>query len=264
MDETDRLLARVKDATHGKLPLPVYRRLYESAAASGGGTLVEIGTAQGAATIVLALGAKSAGLDFRIVTVDQFITGSRPRADSVGEKSAIVRRGFEAFGVSDRIDLIAGTTGEMVAIADPDDIGLVLLDADGRIDRDLAALWGRMRPGCAIVVDDVDGEIYLLRRGRGLFVDQKHRLGRLLTETYTEAGLLHPDGAAGQTAWFRKGAAEADAARIERLALPAYRALVFAEAGPGAMSLKRALYGLAERRAPWLVRAWRRIRPERA
>ena len=260
MDEIDRLLERVQKEAHGKLSAQAYRRLYQSAAASGGGTIVEIGTSQGAATLALALGAKAAGLDFRIVTVDAHFVGSRPRATSESEKKAIVRRGFERFGVSDRIDLVIGTSEEMIAISQPEHIALVLIDADGRIDRDLGVLWRKMRPGCAIVIDDCDDQIYVQRRGRRLRVDQKHRITHLLIHAFVAAGLLVPDGAVGQTAWFRKGEAPADAAEIARLALPAYQELIYAELGAGTFSLKRGLYGLAVSRAPWLVRAWRRIR----
>jgi predicted O-methyltransferase YrrM len=243
--------------------MAVYRRLHDSAGASGGGTFVEIGTSQGAATLALALGAAAAGVDFHIITVDGFITGSRPRAATVGEKAAIVRRGFERFGVSNRIDLVVGSTDEMIAIADPRDIGLLMLDADGCIDRDLAALWDRMRPGCTIVIDDLDGQNYLELPGRRLRIDQKHRLTHLLIDAYSSAGLLVPEGATGQTGWFRKGEKAADAAQIARLALPAYRALIRAEVGLSELSLKRGLYGLATRRAPWLVRVWRRLRRTR-
>ena len=61
MDEVDQLLERVRRETHGKLPLNVYRRIYETAARRGG-TFVEIGTAQGAATIAMALGARTESL----------------------------------------------------------------------------------------------------------------------------------------------------------------------------------------------------------
>jgi hypothetical protein len=50
VDDVDRLLGRVKARAHGWMPVPVYRRLYDSAAAAGGGTIVEIGTYRGAAT----------------------------------------------------------------------------------------------------------------------------------------------------------------------------------------------------------------------
>ena len=104
MDDVDRLLGRVKESARGWLPLPVYRRLYDTAAAVGGGDFVEIGTAQGAATIAMALGAKSTGKPFRIHSADEFTRGSRPVAASVEEKRDMVRRGFEAFGVSEHID----------------------------------------------------------------------------------------------------------------------------------------------------------------
>ncbi|HEY5723313.1 MAG TPA: class I SAM-dependent methyltransferase [Allosphingosinicella sp.] len=260
MDETDRLLERVRREAHGKLGPAAYRRLYESAAAIGGGTIVEIGTSQGAATIAMALGAKAAGLDFRIVTLDAHFIGTRPRGSSESEKKAIVRRGFEAFGVSGRIDMVIGKVEALVATADPEDISMLLIDADGRIDRDLAALWQRLRPGCAIVIDDTDDQVYAHRRGRRLLIDQKHRITHRLIAALVEAGLLVPGGAVGQTSWFRKGEAPGGAQEIERLALPAYRDLVFVEIGAGTLSVKRALYGLAASRTPWLVQAWHGFR----
>ena len=260
MDEIDRLLARVQKEAHGKLTLQTYRRLYESAAAAGRGTIVEIGTSQGAATVAMALGAKAAGVDFRIVTVDAHFVGTRPQGASESEKKKIVRAGFAAFGVSERIDLVVGTTEEMIAIADPREIGLVLIDADGRIDRDLAALWDRMRQDCAVVIDDCDDEVYLLPGKRRVVIDQKHRITHLIARALVEAGLLIEEGFVGQTAWFRKGATAGSAAEIERLALPAYRALVYADIGSARQRLKRGLYGLAQSRAPWLARAWRKIR----
>jgi hypothetical protein len=50
VDDVDRLLGRVKGRAHCWMPVLVYRRLYDSAAAARRGTIVEIGTYRGAAT----------------------------------------------------------------------------------------------------------------------------------------------------------------------------------------------------------------------
>lgn len=252
MDEVDRLLARVKHEAFGWMPLPVYRRLYDTAAARNGGAFVEIGTAQGAATIALALGAKAAGKPFRIYTVDDFVTGSRPRSGSPQEKLALVRRGYEAFGVADSIENVIGSTADFPTTAGLPEIALLLIDADGRIDRDLALLHGRLAPDCPVIVDDMDDAFYIYMRKGRLVIDQKHRLTHLLLAAFAGAGLLVPDGASGQTGWYRKGPASLPAAEIERLALPAYRELVFARLGAGDFGVKRAAYRLAS----WLPRAW--------
>jgi predicted O-methyltransferase YrrM len=260
VDDVDRLLGRVKESARGWLPLPVYRRLYDTAAAAGGGDFVEIGTAQGAATIAMALGAKSAGKPFRILTADEFILGSRPVAASVEEKGQIVRRGFEAFGVAEPIELVVGSTAELIEAGDPRDIRLLLIDADGCIDRDLALLHGRLAADCRIVIDDIDDRNYLKRKASHFYIDQKHRLTFMLVDRFVGAGLLLPLGVTGQTGWFAKGPASLTPHEIERLALPAYRSLIFPAVRLSGTGMRYALYRLAETYAPWLVRAWRRSR----
>ena len=258
MDEVDRLLARVKEQAGGMLPLPVYRRIYETAAACGGGTIVEIGIAQGAATIALALGAKRAGKPFRIVSADPFAIDSRRKVGSVEDNLDLVRRGFEAFGVADAIEIVVGTVTDLVARADPRDIGLLMIDADGRIDRELALLHDRLAPACPIIIDDVDGAIYLHRLGRSVSVDQKHRISRLLVERFAAEGLIVPQEMVGQTGWYLKGPAVRSADDILLIALPAYRELIRATIGPG--HIGPAARRLAARCAPGLASAWGRLR----
>jgi predicted O-methyltransferase YrrM len=260
MDEVDRLLEHVKEELSGMLSAAAYRRLFETAAASGGGAFIEIGTAQGAATAALALGALSSGRDFRIWTVDDFVSGSRPIGSSPEEKLAIVRRGFERFGVADRIVNVVGSTADL-----PDEIGLplvnlLLIDADGRIDRDLASLHSRLAPGCPVIVDDMEDEIFLHLLRKRLQLDQKHRLTHRLLASYVEAGLLEADSPTHATGWFRKGPVSLPAAEIERLALPAYRQLVFAPLREVKLGLKWSLLRWLQARMPGLDRARRRLR----
>lgn len=263
MDEIDRLLARVKRDCFGMLPVAVYRRIYETAAALGGGTFVEIGTAQGAATISMALGAKAGGKPFRILTVDEFIVGSRPKAASPQEKLAIVRRGYARFGVTEWIENVVGSSADLPGPAMLPRIDLLLIDADGRIDRDLGLLHDRLAPNCPVIVDDVDASTYFGGTiGRPRF-DQKHRLTQLLLERFVEARLLIADTPSGQTGWYRKGIAALTPDEIEHLALPAYRELVFAPMPSISSALKRAVYRSVTARAPWLGRAWQKIRRKR-
>lgn len=264
MDEVDQLLERVRRETHGKLPLNVYRRIYETAARHDG-TFVEIGTSQGAATIAMALGAQAAGQNFHIFTCDPFITGSHPRGDSIEAKIHILQCGFERFGVADSITIVAGTVAELLAVADPRAIGLLMLDADGRIDRDLAALHARLASDCAIIVDDVEDRIYVHPTWRGLRIQQKHRLSHLLVDAYVRHGLLDRREALGQTGWYAMGPARLPAEEIEHLALGAYRQLVMTTVTLRDATLKWRLYQWFDRHMPLLLRAYkfaRRREPE--
>lgn len=261
MDELDQRLSGVRRAARGLMPLPVYRRIHDTAANCGGGTFVEIGTFRGAATVALALGARRSGRDFTIVTADLLRPGIGAEGDSPEEKAAELAATFARFGVADSIRFVHGGTAELVAAADPRGISLLLLDGGGRIETDLALLWDRLDPACTIIIDDIDGRIHARRGWRTALVDQKHRISKLLADRFVEAGLLVPEGSTRSTGWYRKGGAEMPGAEIMTLALPAYHALIkvplpLREVGP----LRALLRGLA-RRAPWLAHAWRRIRP---
>ena len=259
MDELDALLARIKQRAEGWMPLPVYRRLYESAAQRPGGPIVEIGTFRGAATLALALGDRDAA----VITADILRPGVGAPGTSIEERKAALAATFQEFGASSRIRFIHGTARDLVADSNPGGIGLLLLDGGGKIEADLAVLWDRLAPGCIIVIDDVDGAVRVRRSGRTAMVDQKHRLSKLLADRFVEAGLLVPRGATGSTGWYEKGAAPATSDSIERLALPAYHELVKAEVDAAEFGLPRAWLRRLAKRVPSLAKAWRRLRPAR-
>lgn len=260
MDEIDCLLARVKEACFGMLPLAVYRRIYETAAALDGGTFVEIGTSQGAATVAMALGAKASGKPFRIYSVDDFTIGSRPKGGSPAEKVAIVRRGYQAFGVAGCIESVVGTSASLSDPGRLPRIDLLLIDADGRIDRDLALLHERLAPDAPVIIDDIDDAASFVMLAGRLTFNQKHRATHLILERFLEAGLLVADTPSGQTGWYRRGGASLSPEEIERLALPAYRELIYAPVKDVGAGLKWNAWRLVTARAPWLGRAWRRLR----
>ena len=59
-------------------------------------------------------------------------------------------------------------------------------------------------------------------------VDQKHRLGFLITRELVARNMLSPDRTINSTGFFKKGPAASDAERIALLSIPCYRQLVFA------------------------------------
>jgi predicted O-methyltransferase YrrM len=256
MDDTDRLLARVKERARGLMPAAVYRRLHDSATECGGGTIVEIGTFHGAATAALALGA---GAQVEILTADQL----PPRVledRSAPEMIAALQETWRSFGVAEQVRFVHGGSEALVAEADPGDVRLLLLDGGGRIEADLALLWDRLSPGALIVIDDIDGALQVERTARAMRVQQKHRLSKLLVERFVAAGMLIEEGRTGSTGWYRKGAASPSADEIRLLALPAYHELVEVEVGSGEFGLARALLRSAARRVPGLRDWYRKVR----
>jgi predicted O-methyltransferase YrrM len=225
---------------HGMLPLEVYQRLFEIGRASSGGTFVEIGTAHGAATIALALGALESRKPFHIFTADPFAWKRlmRSKFRSVQDHVNFVRSQFVKFNVNDHITITIGGCDDLLRSHRIAGVNILILDADGRIDRDLAALYDRLSPGCKIMIDDVDDNVYVTDYVTDTVIDQKHRLSYLLAERFQAVGLLQREGVVQDTAFFTKGTAQLTGDDISRLALSAYRELVFADVPKRTVSLR--------------------------
>jgi predicted O-methyltransferase YrrM len=253
------LMRRVKAGAGGMLPISVYERLFRLAAESGG-TIVEIGTAEGAATIALALGGRSSGKPFHVHTADRFDRGSRLARGSVAENAARVRRNLQAYGVESDVTLICGGSEDLARSLGDAGIDLLLIDADGCIDREMALFHGRLAPSANIVVDDVDGRVYAHKQGGWWSIDLKHRLSALLARRFCEMDMLVPIETIGQTGFYRKGPAAEAARRIETAALSAYREIVFSRVEAGQIGAGAALRRLVDRYMPAARRMGRAMR----
>lgn len=230
--DRERLTEYVQEA-NGLLPLSVYKALWECVAQAPGPNVVEVGTAHGAATIALALGARNAGVKVRIHTID-LLGGkfsSRARYGSVNQNKEIVLQNFARAEVAECISLFVGSTDEFVASGQcPDRIDLLMLDADGRIDRDFLHFYNLLSPDAIIVIDDVDRGVYLSATHDGTpYVDLKHRITSLLLQALESHGFLRVEKTIHNTAFSRRGKRQMVDQEFSRLALSCYRELVFAD-----------------------------------
>lgn len=175
LDEVDALMSR-----------PVYDALFDTVTQEKPLQILEIGTAHGAGTIAMALGAEAQSLPTRIQTVDTLaalpdIPSSRAKYGNAQANEAIVRHNFRRAGVEERISLFVGRSDEFAMSAPLDaPIDMLVLDADGRIDRDLLLFRDRMTPDCLIVVDDIDGDVGASLSREGLALDLKHVISEKL------------------------------------------------------------------------------------
>ena len=220
------------ERANGMLPFAVYIELWNAARECCGSTFVEIGTAHGAATIAMTCGALSAGRQPTVHSIDTLsgVFSSRSHYGSIRENKAMIERNFAAAGITHNVSLFVGSSEEFMASGTcPPQIDLLMLDADGRIDRDLLYFFPRLAEDALIVIDDVDCDVYwgLAADGRP-YVDLKHRTTRLLLDAFVAEGFLNVGKVMHATAFCTKGArTPRDAARIAEIALPCYRALVF-------------------------------------
>lgn len=188
------LRALVKSA-NGMLPFDVYKELFFCGQNYGHGGILEIGTAHAAATIAMGLGAKSSGRSFHIHTIDPLggRFSSRSAYGDVSTNLEIVNRNLNKAGISDNVSFFNGTSTEFHVLGKtPETLTLVMLDADGRIDRDFLFFYQKMPSGSMLVIDDVDDAIAFHKNPVGeVYIDQKFRITFLLLKKYEEMGLIH-------------------------------------------------------------------------
>jgi predicted O-methyltransferase YrrM len=230
-DSQAQFLREMVSHANGMLPWQVYEALWGYSSRAPGPNFLEVGTAHGAATIALALGAKSAGLGVRIQTIDRLggEFSSRSAFGSVEQNKSRVEANFTRANVDENISLFVGTTDEFVlAGRKPERIDLLMLDADGRIDRDLLHFYDVLSPGAVIVIDDMDPEVFLGTTHRGSpYVDLKHRITSLLLAAFEKAGYLQIQEQIGCTAFCIRGERNLDKQDMQQMALRCYRELVF-------------------------------------
>lgn len=210
---------------HGMLPPAVYKKIYEFG--RSGGLIVEVGTALGAGTAALALGLRDSGKPGRVVTFDPMTGGPLRQVSDPSARAQLVRSNLEHFGVTGLVDVVTDTLGAGVAAIGSDEpISVLMIDADGRIDRDLLVAAPRLRSGTKLIIDDIGDELRLTdRTGSKLKVDQKMRLAFLLLERFKRLGLIS-DGLLIKETYFGEVLQSNPEIPLEQV-LEAYRELVF-------------------------------------
>jgi predicted O-methyltransferase YrrM len=180
----------------------VYRAIHATALEMPGGDAVEIGTSRGAATVAIALALKASRRAGRVYTIERV---GKPGSND--QKIAAIQQNFRKFGVHEGIALIMADAS-LAPSELPDDvsIGLLMLDCDGRIDRDFANLYDRVLPGGRIVIDDYEDRTHvrIMRRRRWVGVDLKHRLTFNLVNHFRENGYIEDLSVVRQTLFCRK------------------------------------------------------------
>lgn len=234
MSDINRDLIAALEGVDALLPLGVYETLFNVVATEKPERIVEIGTAHGGGTIAMALGAKSVGHACAINTVDKLeatsdIPSSRAKWGDANDNEAIVRENFEAAGVADMIHFFVGRSDEFAATkALPQAIDMLVLDADGRIDRDLLLFGHLLKDNAIVVIDDISGGAKLAGVGEQKFIDLKHVVSEKLLKAFIDNGYLREERRVGITAFCRAVEPQNwEPAKLANIALSAYRDVVF-------------------------------------
>src|SRR5262249_20449188 len=123
--------------------------------------IVEVGAGSGSATIAMALALREANRQCRIVSVEKCEGGSRLEHGDRAANMTLLEGNLLQFGVRDRIVLYPHAltnenSAEVLAQIRTKQIGALVHDADGRIDRDFSLFWPLLRADGLIIIDDYE------------------------------------------------------------------------------------------------------------
>lgn len=222
----------------GMLSPDVYREYYIIAKERSSGSIIELGTGQGASTIAFALGVRDSGRNAKVYAIDEFfqygVDGPHPAGvKEYGDKAIDInlnsfRENMRKSGVEDYVEVIAGKTDEITFDSSRSGrYDVLAIDVDGYIDRDLSIFYDRIVDGGILIIDDYRDQVNRhgvhalekygrmdkqevkksmdrlspYKRGRLL---GKHILTYRLVELFSERGLFEKDREIGSTLFCRK------------------------------------------------------------
>lgn len=226
--------ATVKNRCNGMLPRHVYQKIYDTALRNSGGSFIEVGAAHAAATVCLASALRDSMRDGKVYSFEKIMGGSRERFGDFATNQRIIEDNLSHFGVRDRVEMTFGDVRECAGKVPPGDgYGLMMLDADGRIDRDFGLFFNMLRPGADVIIDDVADYVRAKRKSgvapiQIFRIDQKHRISALLVDLFERKQFIR-GGKTNQT-WFGTKVGGRFDATILPDVLDCYHNLVFADA----------------------------------
>lgn len=222
---------------NGMLSQQVYEQIYQTAYEAKQGNIVEVGTAHGAATIALALGLKDSGKQSKVYTFEKITGGSREQYGGIDENTKIIQENFKESHVESSVELFIGDVEteyeklrkKVEFISQP--ISLLMLDADGSIDRDFSYFYNQLLPGSTIIIDDCDDRIKVKYiTNNKIKIDLKHKLTHELIEFFIDQGFLEKIETIGNTFFGKKPDSIEHIVNFNELNLQKiYRKLVFTE-----------------------------------
>lgn len=158
--------------------------------------ILEIGAFRGGSTVAVALGLRDSGQPRKFVTIEQ---GGRLRRHPLATRSIVrtLKRNLKRQGVADLVTVLEGRSGDPAIVAAVHDalgrgeLGLLILDADAGVKRDLESFGRKLIDRCWMVIDDYGGPA---DNDKGAPIKQQ-------VDELVAAGQLLPLGYYGHATW---------------------------------------------------------------
>jgi predicted O-methyltransferase YrrM len=180
-------LMKIRDK-YSMLHLDVLILIYHFAKICAG-HILEIGAFVGGATIAAAFGVRDSGQKKRLIAIEP---GGSVKHKRLGTRNIVrdLERNLAKEGVANWVTLIKGhsfkaqTTTAVDQAVGPDQVGLLILDADAAKRRDVDCYRQRFADGCWLVIDDI----------YGADSNEKITPSRADVDALIDAGLVEPLG----------------------------------------------------------------------
>jgi len=158
------------------------------------GHVLEIGAFLGGATTAAALGVRESDTHNALIVIEP---GGSLKHPQLGTRDIYrdLQRNLRKQGVSDMVTLIKGRSFDPATISavrqvlGPDEIGLLIIDADGGVKRDIRCYAEKLAESCPVLIDDYYGPA------------AKAGATRKDVDELVEAGCLEPLGFYGWGTW---------------------------------------------------------------
>lgn len=198
--------ADIKKNCNGMLSSKVYSTLHEIAKTTHSGTLaVEVGAAHAAGTVSMALGIQKNPTLENLISFEKIEGGSRMNFGNFKKNKEIINGNIESYGCKDVVEMVFSTPEEAIDKIPFDgqpNIGLLVIDADGAIDREFNLLYDRVVEGGVVVIDDYNDYLkYFHLSKHRVHIDAKHKVTKALVDYYVNEGFLKFDKMV-QSTWF--------------------------------------------------------------
>ena len=197
-------LMKIRD-NYSMLHLDVLILIYHFAKLCSG-AILEIGAFVGGATIAAALGVRDSGQEKKLISIEP---GGSVKHKRLGTRNILrdLERNLAREHVANMVKLVKGqsfkpeTMSAVRQVLGPNQIGLLILDADASKRRDIDCYRDKFADECWMVIDDI----------YGADANEKITPSRADVDALVEEGLLDPLGFYGWSTWvgrWRGGAAE--------------------------------------------------------
>ena len=196
-------LMKIRDK-YSMLHLDVLILIYHFAKLCSGGIL-EIGAFVGGATIAAALGIRDSGQDKKLIAIEP---GGSVKHKRLGTRNIFrdLERNLAREGVANIVTLVKGhsfkseTCSAVRQALGSNQVGLLILDADGAKRRDIDCYRDKFSKGSWMVIDDI----------YGVDANKKITPSRADVDALVAQGLLEPLGFYGWSTWVGRWRGRAD------------------------------------------------------